>query len=131
MGRKIYLQIVISISLIMAIAFVSRQAMAQQKTDNQEKLSSITNQQKILTVYPLPVSSTVHIRLSPSLRLEVQSLEIVSLVGRKLADQRVLDPNTTDVSFSNLEDYPAGIYMVIARDKYGKIVKSAKMIISR
>jgi len=91
----------------------------------------LTNQQKTITIYPMPVSNTAHIRLSTSLRAEVNKIEIINLIGRKLTEQVLLDQSTTDVSFTNLNEYPDGIYMVVARDKFGKIVQSAKMIINR
>lgn len=101
----------------------------------QDKLSTenmtITNQEKSLTVYPVPVKTTVHVRISPALRPDIDKLEIISLIGRKITEQSIIDPNTTDVVFSNLNQYPSGIYMIIARNKFGKIVKSAKMVIDR
>lgn len=115
--------------LVLSMSGLLMPANAQEQQKNNENIS-ITNQNKTLTVYPVPVSTSVHIRISQALRPDVDKLEIINLIGRKITEQTLIDATTTDVSFSNLGQYPAGIYMVVARDKYGKIVKSAKMIIN-
>lgn len=131
--RRIYnVPIVFSVfgfCIMLFCGMISMSAVAQQK--NNPEGMTITNQEKTLTVYPVPVKTTVHVRISPALRPDIDKLEIISLIGRKITEQSIIDPNTTDVSFSNLNQYPSGIYMIIARDKYGKIVKSAKMIIDK
>ncbi len=91
----------------------------------------ITNQDKTITVYPIPANSSVNVRLSSSLRTEVEKVEIINLIGRKLSEQTIIDRSTTDITFNNLNEMPQGIYMVVARDRSGKIVQSAKMIINR
>lgn len=105
------------------------QLSAQQNKNNEEKMV-ITNQEKVLTLFPMPVTNTVHVHLSLELRAEVDKLEIYNVIGRKLQEQRIISSQTSDVSFTGFRSYPTGIYMVVARDKYGKIVKSAKMIVN-
>lgn len=91
----------------------------------------ITNQDRTITVYPIPANTSVNVRLSASLRNEIEKVEIINLIGRKLTEQTIIDKSTTDITFNNLGDMPQGIYMVVARDKGGKIVQSAKMVINR
>lgn len=91
----------------------------------------ISNQDKTITVFPLPANTSVNVRLSSSLRTEVEKVEIVNLIGRKLTEQTIIDKNTTDITFNNLSEMPQGIYMVVARDHSGKIVQSAKLVINR
>lgn len=91
----------------------------------------ITNQDKTITVFPIPANNVVNVRLSSSLRNDVDKVEIINLIGRKLTEQTIIDRNTTDITFNNLGDMPQGIYMVVARDKSGKIIQSAKMVINR
>lgn len=91
----------------------------------------ITNQDKSITVYPVPANSIVNVRLSSGLRNEVDKVEIINLIGRKLTEQAIIDKSTTNITFNNLSDMPQGIYMVVARDKSGKIIQSAKMVINR
>jgi hypothetical protein len=97
---------------------------------NSEK-TIITNQEKSITIYPIPANNTVNIRLSPALKNEVEKVEIVNLIGRRLTEQTIFDRNSTDITFTNLSEFSQGIYMVVARDKFGKIVHSAKMVINR
>lgn len=134
MGKKYYLSgfgvFMICAMLIFSSMAKSSFAQQQQQKKGVEDMM-ITNQDKTLTVYPVPVTSTVHIYISPSLRPEIAKIEIYSLIGRKVLEQSILDPNTTDISFSNLSQLPSGIYMVIGRGKYGKIIKSAKMVIDK
>lgn len=115
--------------IMLFCGMMTNTAVAQQKNSPEDM--TITNQDKTLTVYPVPVKTTVHVRISPALRPDIDKLEIISLIGRKITEQSIMDPNTTDVSFNNLNQYPSGIYMIIARNKYGKIIKSAKMIIDK
>ncbi len=91
----------------------------------------ISNQERTIVVYPTPANTVATVRLSSSLRNEVSKIEIVNLIGRKIDEQSVFDKNTTEFTFNNLGSAAAGIYMVVARDKVGKIIQSAKMIISR
>lgn len=127
---KLYFLGLVVFSLFVLLGMSNATVYAQQN-NNTEKTRSITNQEKTLTIYPVPVTTTVHIRISQALRPDIEKLEIYSLVGRKLTEQSIIDPNTTDVSFTNLNQYPSGIYIIMARDKYGKIVKSAKMLLSK
>ena len=53
------------------------------------------------------------------------------MVGKKLREQQLLDRNTTELSFNDLDDVPQGVYLVIARDEYGKILQSNKFLISK
>lgn len=81
--------------LFVAMGVANFSAHAQQKKNN-EKSTTITNQEKTLTIYPVPVTTTVHIRISQALRPDIEKLEIYSLIGRKLTEQSIIDPNTTE-----------------------------------
>ena len=89
----------------------------------------ITNQEKTISVYPVPARTTAHIRLSPALKQDVDKIEIINLIGKKITEQTIIDKNASEIIFSNLGELPQGIYMIITRDKYGKILLSAKMMI--
>lgn len=97
---------------------------------NEQKFS-LSNGNMKLSVYPLPANSYVNIYVSPSLRLVTEKLEIINISGRKVLEQRLLDPNTNEYSFNNLTPLPAGIYFVAARDKEGKMIQSAKLVINK
>lgn len=133
MNKKYYLSglsvFIVCTMLIFSSVVSSSFAQQQQKKGVEDMM--ITNQDKTLTIYPVPVTSTVHIYISPGLKPYISKIEIYNLIGRKVMEQSIIDPNTTDVSFSNISQLPAGIYMVIGRDKYGRIIKSAKMVIDK
>lgn len=91
----------------------------------------ITNQEKTLTLYPIPANTNLIVRLSPALRSEVDKVEVMNLIGRKMTEQTILDRTSTEITFNNISEMPQGIYMVVAKDKFGKIVQSAKMVVNR
>lgn len=116
--------------LLLAISLGGNAMLASGQQNDPEKIN-ITNQDRTITVYPMPVKNVAHIRLSTALRLEVDKIEIINLIGRKITEQTLIDKSTTEISFANLDQYPQGIYMVVARDKFGKIIQSAKLIINK
>jgi len=91
----------------------------------------ISNQDKTISIYPIPANNIVNIKLSPALKNDVEKVEIINLIGRKLTEQTILDRSSLNITFNNLGELAEGIYMVVARDKYGKIIQSAKMVINR
>ncbi|WP_118951188.1 T9SS type A sorting domain-containing protein [Taibaiella helva] len=115
--------------LLTLIAFVGLHATDAAAQGNEKTI--ITNQDRTITVYPIPANTSVNVRLSASLKTDVEKVEIINLIGRKLTEQTIIDKSTTDITFNNLSEMPQGIYMVVARDKGGKIIQSAKMIINR
>jgi len=124
------MKLIYKLSLLLAfISFLGLSATEAAAQGNEKTI--LTNQDRTITVYPIPANSNVNIRLSTALRNEVEKVEIVNLIGRKLAEQTIIDRNTTEIAFTNLSEMPQGIYMVVARDKSGKIIQSAKMVINR
>lgn len=89
----------------------------------------VTNQERVITIYPVPARSVAHIRMSPALKAEVNKIEIINLIGKKITEQTIIDKNASEIIFSNLNELPKGIYIVVTRDKFGKILLSAKMIL--
>src|SRR5690606_5339780 len=124
--KFVYKLFFLGISLVLALSGSSVEVSAQ----GQEH-PVLTNQDKTITIYPIPANQFATIRISPSLRAEVEKIEIVNLIGRKMSEQTIMNKQTTEISFTNLNEMPQGIYIVVARDKFGKIVQSAKMIINR
>lgn len=117
----------IAVIVVLFAGMFGNNAAAQQ---NNEQRVIFANQDKTISVYPVPTNSVAYIRLSPALKSEVEKVEIVNLIGRRVADQPVVDKNA-EIVFTNLNEQPQGIYMVIARDKFGKILQSAKMVINK
>lgn len=97
----------------------------------QDNKKFISNESIEITTYPNPVINVLNIKLSPALRQQVYKIQIVNIVGKKIREQQVLDRNTTDVAFSDLDDVPQGVYLVIARDEFGKVLQSNKFMLSK
>lgn len=119
----------ISLILLTLCLGVGHCAFAQ-KSINDGK-TNVINTEKYITIFPMPVDHTVRIRLSPALQNEVSRVEIVNIIGRTVVEQNIIDKNTIDLTFNNLSQLPQGVYMIVTKDKFGKVVQSAKMIISR
>ena len=124
---KLIYKLSLFLSMILLAELSSVSVSAQQGGEK----TLITNQDRTLTVYPIPANNRVNVRLSSALRQEVDKVEIVNLIGRKLTEQVIIDNNTTEITFNDLGDFAEGIYMVIARDKSGKIIQSSKLVINR
>lgn len=124
---KIIYKLSLFLSLILLAELSSVSVSAQQGGEK----TLITNQDKTLTIFPIPANNRLNVRISASLRADVDKIEIINLIGRKMTEQTIIDSNTTEIAFNDLGDLAQGIYMVVARDKSGKIIQSAKMVINR
>ena len=124
------MKLIYKLSFLLTLICFTGLASVEVAAQSNEK-TVLTNQDRTITVFPIPANTSVNVRLSSSLRNEVEKVEIINLIGRKLTEQVIIDRNTTDITFNNLSNMPQGIYMVVARDRGGKIVQSAKMVINR
>lgn len=97
----------------------------------QDNKNPISNETINIYTYPNPVSNKLTIRFTNTLKQQVNKVEIVNIIGKKLREQQVLDKNTTELTFNDLEEMPQGIYLIIAKDEYGKIIQSNKFLINR
>ncbi len=116
--------------LLLSLFMASGGRSIAQDTSSNEHKDFFIHPDKSLTIYPMPANSVAYIRIAPGLRNSVDKVEIVNIVGRKVTEQSIIDRNTTEVVFTNLGDMPKGMYMVIARDKSGRILQSAKLILN-
>ncbi len=122
-SMKHFIHIIITACLL-GFSYLSQ---AQQ----QDNKGIISNESINLYTYPNPVVNKLNVKLSSNLKQQVYKVEIVNVVGKKLREQQLLDRNTTELSFNDLDDIPQGVYLVIARDEYGKILQSNKFLISK
>lgn len=118
------------ISAGLSFAFSSNTAAQQNGNNTNENRDIFSQQDMSLSVYPVPAKTSVYVRLSQGLKSQVDKMEMVNVIGRKVMEQTIADKNTTEIVFNNLNSLPKGLYMVIARDKYGKILQSAKLVIN-
>lgn len=125
--KRIYTILLPILMFAFAISF-SNQTSAQIQS---EQKTSINSSAMKMSVYPLPARSYVNIYLSSSLRTQTDRLEIINITGKKVLEQRLIDPNANEFNFSNLNNLPSGVYFIAAKDKDGKMLQSAKLIISK
>ena len=119
------------LSLFLSLIFLAELSSVRVSAQQGVEKPLISNQDKSLTLYPIPANSRLSVRISSSLRAEIDKIEIINLIGRKMTEQTIIDSNTTEITFNDLGEFAQGIYMVVARDKSGKIIQSAKMVINR
>lgn len=124
--KQTFTYLLLSFSLVLSCMFLSNT-----KTVAQENKTFITNESIKITTYPNPTDSKLYIKLSQALKGQVDRVEIVNVIGKKLKEQQLIDKNTTEIMFNNLSDLPVGIHMIIVRDEYGKILQSSKFMINR
>lgn len=97
----------------------------------QDNKTTYSNESLNLVTYPNPVSNRLTVKFSNNLKQQVHKLEIVNIIGKRLREQQILDKNTSEINFNDLEDLPQGIYLIIAKDEYGKIIQSNKFLINK
>lgn len=123
MIKKLLLYILLSCSS----SLVYFNAIGQQ----QDNKTTYSNESLNLVTYPNPVSNRLTVKFSNNLKQQVHKLEIVNIIGKRLREQQILDKNTSEINFNDLEDLPQGIYLIIAKDEYGKIIQSNKFLINK
>lgn len=129
MNNLLYNKLKLHLTLLCSIVVLGNIAFAQDTPATEHK-NFFINQDRSLTIYPMPANTVAYIRIAPALRSIVDKVEIVNIIGRKVTEQSIIDKSTTEVVFTDLGDMPKGMYMVIARDKSGRIVQSAKLILN-
>lgn len=83
-----------------------------------------------MVVYPMPAKTELNIKMNPALLKSTKEITIVNLIGREVSHQKISnDHQYNDVKFYNLQQFPNGIYMVIAKDEYGQILHTMKLYI--
>lgn len=86
---------------------------------------------KRLVAYPIPANNIVYFKLTPNLRAEAKTVELVSVIGRTVATQKVNAGDNEDIVFSNLNQLPEGVYVGVTKNSEGKILHSTKIIVQR
>lgn len=128
--KKIFYKSFFLLLLSLSLGVLNKNSLFAQEVNSSDNKEIFGQQDKTLTVYPMPATSTAYIRIAAGLRNEIDRLEIVNIVGRKVSEQKIVDKATTEVVFNNLNTVPKGLYMVVARDKFGKVLQSAKLLLN-
>lgn len=99
---------------------------AQEKNKNFQNTKSAFE----MVIYPIPAKTELNVRMNPALLKASKEVVIVNIIGREIVHQEVnSDHQYNDVKFYNLQQLPNGIYMIIAKDEYGKIIHTSKVFI--
>jgi hypothetical protein len=85
---------------------------------------------KLFYLYPVPLKGNIlSVKLNTA-SANITSIELRNLVGRKL-NEKFFAKGSDELMFDDMDSYPNGVYVVIAKDSYGKIVEIAKFIINK
>jgi hypothetical protein len=110
-----------------AISFTGMVVSAQ--SNEQNRMFNNAGDKRIVA-YPIPANNIVYFKLTPNLRAEAKTVELVSVIGRTVAVQKVTTDNE-DIVFSNLNQLPEGVYVGVTKNAEGKIINSTKIVIQR
>lgn len=122
---KLFYKIFFLLSISLGFASVGVHAQS-----NEQRVFS-NNTEKKLTAYPIPANNILFFKLSAALKSEAKTVELVSVIGRTVAVQRVSANSDDDIMFNNLSQLPEGVYIGVTKDANGKILQSTKLIIQR
>ena len=85
---------------------------------------------KMISLFPVPLKGS---RLSVKINVAnsvISSVELRNLVGKKL-QEKSFPKGGDEVILEDMDAYPNGIYVILAKDGYGKIVEISKFIINK
>ncbi len=83
-----------------------------------------------VSLFPVPLKINVlKVRLMSTTVSKASSVELRNFIGKKL--QSVNTNGESEVEFNDMRQYPEGVYVVLVKDAQGKIVESAKFLISK
>ncbi len=82
-----------------------------------------------VSLYPVPLTTnTLNVKLLPSVLEKARTIELRNFIGRKL---RGLEIKNREIEFSDMSQYPEGVYVILIKDGTGKIIESAKFMIAK
>jgi hypothetical protein len=85
---------------------------------------------KLFSLYPVPLKGS---RLSVKLNTGnsgIIAVELRNLIGKKLQNRQFAQ-GEIEITFEDMDVYPNGVYVVLGKDIYGKIVEISKFIINK
>lgn len=88
------------------------------------------NDIKLFSLYPVPlVTPRLTVKMNQT-SVEVSAFELRNLIGKKLQEKK-LPKSAEEVVFEEMDTYPNGIYIILAKDAFGKIIETSKFTIDR
>lgn len=88
------------------------------------------DENKIFSLYPVPLKTSKLTVKRNIFNNDFTTVELRNLIGKKLQEKE-FPKGAEEVSFEDMDTYPNGVYVVLAKDSYGKIIESAKFIINK
>jgi hypothetical protein len=88
------------------------------------------NEDPLMSLSPVPLNKSilkVNI-LKPG--IIVSRIELRNLIGRELQNKKI-PVGDKSIEFTEMESYPNGMYVIIAKDERGKIIETSKFLINR
>jgi hypothetical protein len=84
---------------------------------------------RLFTMFPVPLTTST-LTVSPSSTFtNIASIELRNLVGKKLQEKTMIGGK--NIIFQDMDIYPNGLYVIIAKDVNGKILETSKFIINK
>lgn len=84
---------------------------------------------RLFTMFPVPLKlSTLTVRPT-STYTNIATVELRNLVGKKLQEKTIVSGG--DAVFQDMDTYPNGLYVIVAKDANGKILETSKFIINK
>ncbi len=83
-----------------------------------------------IELFPVPLKADqLKVRMKPATAGKAASIELRNFIGKKL--QSIQCDGNKNLIFTEMRQYPEGVYVVLVKGKNGKIVESAKFTIAK
>lgn len=83
-----------------------------------------------ITLFPVPLTTnSLKVGMKSMTASKAGVIELRNFIGKKL--QAVRCDGKSEVEFTDMRQYPEGVYVVLVKDKNGKIFETAKFTIAK
>ena len=92
-----------------------------------------TDEPKLFSLFPIPLkTNTLYVERNKDAKdcMKIVKVELRNLIGKRM-QSIPFDANEMKVAVIEMDNYPNGIYVILAFDSYGKIIESAKFVINK
>lgn len=105
------------VTILILILSTSLFAQAQQRSSNVE-------------LFPVPLSSNqLNVQMKAATADKAETVELRNFIGKRL--QTLQCDGSKKLLFSDMRQYPEGVYVILVKGKNGKIIETAKFLISK
>lgn len=82
-----------------------------------------------VSLYPVPLRANVlNVKMISEVAMKAQTIELRNFIGKKL--QTKPTKGSKEIDFQDMSAYPEGVYVILIKDGAGKIIETAKFMIS-